>query len=60
MLLSATVHTKDGEVLAFEDVDYLSLVNGETFGKPPIIEGNEGISVLYVNVENIVAMVVEN
>lgn len=47
--------------ITVEGVDFLSLVNHETFGKPPIIsdEGRSGVSVLYVNTKNVVAVVAE-
>jgi len=35
----------DGDPVEFENVDYLSFINGETYGKPPIIApGTENYS----------------
>lgn len=52
--------------LEFE-VDYLSLINDETFGKPPLLTGAEGgpaiagvgDKVLYINPTNVVAIEAE-
>lgn len=48
----------------FEDVQFISLVNNETYGKPAIISEeakDEGLPcrILYVNPQNIVAMEVD-
>ena len=46
----------------FEDVDYLSFINGDTFGKPPLITGDDRvrddlpITVLYVSTGNVSAI----
>lgn len=50
--------SEEEHTIEVEDVDFLSLVNHDTFGKPPIIsdEGRDGVSVLYVNTQNIVAV----
>lgn len=46
------------EVLLFEGVDKLSLVNDDTYGPAPVFEQNIGFEgkVLYVNPRNIAAM----
>lgn len=52
----------DEDVITYEDVNYISLVNSETFGIPALITEDrikaEGLPVriLYVNPENIAAM----
>lgn len=53
--------SEEQRVIEVEDVDFLSLVNNDTFGKPPIISdaGADGISVLYVNTQNVVAVLAE-
>lgn len=46
------------EVLPFEDVDKISLVNDDTYGPAPVFEQNTAFEgkVLYVNPRNIAAM----
>lgn len=59
---SVTIYPADGEdEIVVRAVDFLSLVNHDTFGKPPIIsdEGRDGVTVLYVNTQNIVAVLAE-
>lgn len=58
---------KDDESLEFENIDFLSFINGETYGKPPLITGDEegstaraiareGQIVLFVNPANVAAV----
>lgn len=50
--------TDDGEPVRVRDVQYLSLVNGETYGIPALIteeriKGEMPVRILYVNPENV-------
>lgn len=60
--IDVIIHAKDDDVpLKFENVNYISLVNGETYGIPAIIaeattERKLPARILYVSTENIVAM----
>ncbi len=59
----------DGGAIEFDDVDYVSLTNSGTYGKPPLIApagpigeratAVEGDNVLYVNPEHYVAIEIE-
>lgn len=58
--LQVLVTLLNGEQRQFEDVNYLSLVNGDTFGKPPIVSEQEGaLVVLYVNTGGVACVEVE-
>ena len=52
----------DQAPVEFEDIDYLSFINGDTFGKPPLITGEDRvrdvlpITVLYVSTGNVSAI----
>lgn len=58
---------EDDEGLEFENIDFLSIINNDTYGKPPIITGEAGQPatarpgqrVLYINPATIAAVEVE-
>lgn len=59
---------KDSDGIEFSAVDYLSLINNETYGKPPLITADPGRDaamarpgqrVLYINPATIAAVEVE-
>ncbi len=67
MALSGTVFgVESGNDLPFEDVDFMSFVSHDTYGKPAIIApGTDGfapagergkVRVLYVNPSNVIAV----
>jgi hypothetical protein len=66
-VLRGTVYGADGSDLPFADVDFISFVTAQTYGKPAILapgtddfvratERDEAVTVLYVNPANITAL----
>lgn len=60
--------TKEDEGIEFENIDFLSLINNDTYGKPPLITAEagseramarDGATVLYLNPATIAAVEVE-
>lgn len=61
MALDVTVWTPTGEEgIDFDNIDFISLVNHDTYGKPAIISDEEHarqpVRVLYINPNNIAAV----
>lgn len=60
--------SKEDERIEFENIDFLSLINNDTYGKPPLITADigsdtatarPGSTVLYLNPATIAAVEVE-
>lgn len=63
-LIHVKVVLRDGKVCEFDDVQYISLINDETYGIPALISDDRikdelPVRILYVNPQNVAAVEAE-